>query len=247
MSERPGDIHLQHFRDQLAEQRDRKKELERRGQAVVVTNGAIVTLVFAFTDISFDTSTGGAIFVTVLLGVSLILLLWSAGWGLTANMPGQYGEADVDVMKQIAADDAMWADDGDVSAAQQGVAQNITDIIGDAKGPNEDKGRALGRAVRGQVLGLIALAVTLLAYVVVTATADMKEAPVSDTTESTPAESAPSPSPPTSTPSAPQSDTTVTPRPPMYGDLVHETKSKKPADVNTMDRIAYLSPEDRTR
>lgn len=238
MSDRPGDVHLQHFRDQLAEQRDRKKELERRGQAVVATNGAIVTLVFAFQDIGFDTSTASAIFVTVLLGVSLAILLASAAYGLTANRPGRYRETNVDAMTQIAADDSKWVVDGDVAAAQQGVAQDIAAIIAASKTPNEDKGQALSWAVRLQVLGLVALAVTLFVHVVVTATADPKEPPVSDTTESAPAEPAPSAPPPP--------DATMVPPQPMYGEPAYETKSRDP-DVTLTDRVAYLSRDERTR
>lgn len=251
MSDRPADVHLQHFRDQLAEQRDRKKDLERRGQAIVATNGAIVTLVFAFAHVGFDTSTGWAIFISVLLGISLGVLLWSAGCGLIANRPGKYGETDVEVMKAIAADPEMWAEGGDVAEAQRGVAENIAMIIESAKGPNEDKGLAVGRAVDLQVLGLIGLAVTLVANVLVIATINPKESPMSDATEqSAPADVVPSTPAPAATPAptetpAPQ-DGAGAPAAPMYGYPVEETKSDQP-DATLAPRIVSPPPEHRTR
>lgn len=164
MADDPGSVLLEHYRDQLAEERSTKQAIERRGQAVVATNGAIATLLFAFADIDVDLSTNRGIIVGFLLLGAMGLLAVSAGFGLLANRPEQYGVSEVDELLAIADNDAVWTT-ARRADAQQNVALDIAQIICMAEKANDGKGKRLRRAVNWQVAGLAVLTVTLLANV----------------------------------------------------------------------------------
>lgn len=164
MADDPGSVLLEHYRDQLAEERSTKLAIERRGQAVVATNGAIATLLFAFGDITVDLTTGAGQAVVVLLICAMLFLAISAGFGLLANRAEPYGVTNVDKLVDLAANDAVRTA-ADRAAAQQNVALDIAQIIWIAEKANDGKGKRLRRAVNWQVAGLAVLAVTLLVNV----------------------------------------------------------------------------------
>jgi hypothetical protein len=134
MSDDTGGVLLQHYRDQLIAERERKQSLERRGQAVVATNGAIVSLLLAFDTITVDsvTSTSSA-WVTGLFVAAMVALTGSAVLGLLANRPERYAETNVDMLVKVAEAEDNWTGALAANRAQREVASDIAKVIKAAK------------------------------------------------------------------------------------------------------------------
>lgn len=159
MTDNPGEVLLEHYRDQLAEERSAKQAIERRGLGVIAADSALVALLFAFGDVDVQWGWDAAGVASGLLLSGVVVLAVSVGCGLMANRPEQYGVSDR--LQAIAENDAVWTV-ARRSDAQQNVALDIAQIVDIAEQRNNTKGIWLLRAVSAQVGAVALLAATLL-------------------------------------------------------------------------------------
>lgn len=152
---------LQHYRDQLAQERSAKEALERRGLGIVATNAAIVSLLFAFGEITTDASTPIGVVVAVVTFAAMGLFAISARFGLLVNRPGEYAGSSVRAMIALATHAQSWAR-RDKTEAERVVALDIAKLIDKDRLANNAKGERLRTAVRLQVAGLVALALAVV-------------------------------------------------------------------------------------
>jgi hypothetical protein len=146
-------------REQLESQRERKRSLEQRGQASVAVSGGLVTLLLAFSDVKiFDPTASVATSRWVTLAIGLLVFGALAGVYVTA--PSDYAEASVAGMRQLV-DLDRWKEP--VEKGEMKVADNLLDMIDEAKRANGTKAWVLIGAVGLQVLGVCVMAVTLAA------------------------------------------------------------------------------------
>lgn len=145
MSEHAGAVYLQHIRDQLAEQRDRKKSLERRGQtSVAISSGLVVLLSTLVAEPS---------------GPAVVLLVLGAVAGVVATAPASYKETSTHGMDK-------WLPRVHWRAAQvhgeRAVAKNLLVTLAAAEWMNALRAWCLLVSVVLQVLGVAVAAGTLV-------------------------------------------------------------------------------------
>jgi hypothetical protein len=159
MSQHAGTVYLQHIREQMESQRERKRSLEQRGQASVAVSGGLVTLLLAFSDVKiFDPTASVATSRWVTLAIGL--LVFGALAGVYVTKPSDYAEASLDGMRNMVKPDR-W--DEPFAKAEMKVAENLLDMIEKAKSANGTKALVLIAAVVLQVLGVCVMAYTLAA------------------------------------------------------------------------------------
>jgi len=89
-----GRAYAQLIADQLAEERNRKTSLEARGVTVITTSSALATLLFALTaGLTAVSSFRLPESARLPLLLTLITFVFSAAFGVAANMPLRYREA----------------------------------------------------------------------------------------------------------------------------------------------------------
>jgi len=144
MSEHAGTVYLDHIRDQLAEQRDRKTSLEKRGQASVAISSGLVVLVSAIADQPASWA--------------VALLVLGAVGGLIVTSPAGYIETSADGMRR-------WLPMKHWRAArshgERAVAKNLLGTIEAADAMNRLKAWCLLASVVLQVIGVAVAAGTL--------------------------------------------------------------------------------------
>ena len=139
-----GTVYLQHIRSQIAEQRDRKKSLEQRGQASVAISGGLVVLLAAVTSEHVT--------------AAVVLLVLGAVVGVIVTAPAPYLETSVDGMRQ-------WLPTRHWRAArshgERAVARNLLGTLAAAEAMNALRAWCLLTSVVLQVLGVAVAAATL--------------------------------------------------------------------------------------
>lgn len=161
MSEHAGTAYLQHIREQLAEQRDRKKSLEQRGQTSVAVSGGLVTLLLAFSDLGVLDIDEVAVAQTGIV-LPIMLLVLGAIAGVIVAVPADYKETDVQGMRDWLEPDK-WGRPAQIG--ERGVAKTTLDIIKAAKDTNKTKARWLIGAVTLQAVGVAVMAATVTSVV----------------------------------------------------------------------------------
>lgn len=100
---------LEHYRDQLTQERNAKQALEQRGLGIVAADAAVVSLLVAFGDVTPDTSTPLGVAVAVVTFTAMAAFATSAYYGLRVNEPGEYAGSSVAGMATVANHRKSWA------------------------------------------------------------------------------------------------------------------------------------------
>jgi hypothetical protein len=143
--------------EQLIEERDRKKTLEQRGNAVITTSSVIASLLLGLGAIagdSFVLTPNARPFVLW----ALVAFVVSAFLAVGTSMPFRYTEATVPGLRKLVTKER-WRDDAETVAAS--TASLEIDILQQARSWNRVKAFLLMFAIGSQVLavGLTAMAV----------------------------------------------------------------------------------------
>jgi hypothetical protein len=144
--------------EQLKAEYDRRTALEARGLSVVTSSGALVTLVFAVAAFTLGKDYKPSAVAKIGLGVSLVLFVVAAGFGLLANFLRKYkivSAATLDLMLT-----SHWTDSETAARNICAVVDSST-LISLREGSN-DKARQVTWALSCQLLALGALVFTVL-------------------------------------------------------------------------------------
>jgi hypothetical protein len=160
LTEVAGASYEQLIVEQLTEERARKSSLEQRGFSVITTSGAFVSLLFGLAAVvtqveGFEVPAAAR----VTLMVAALLFTTAGVYGLIVNSPVGYKEADPDWMLGLTRKNTWEAMD---SIGRRRVSQSRVETIRAARASNERKADRLVWALAIEVVGIAAVASTVV-------------------------------------------------------------------------------------
>jgi hypothetical protein len=155
-----GSAYRDLIKEQFEREENRKSSFETRGMSIITSSGAIVTLLFGLAALatksnSFHLTGGPKAFLAVALG----LLLVAAVCGIAVNVPLRYEEGDPRSLLRLL-EDRFW--NGRVAVGQKRAAELELAQLARARGLNSRKGKILIAGLAFEVLGVVAVAISVL-------------------------------------------------------------------------------------
>jgi hypothetical protein len=151
------------IKDQLDEERDRKKSLEARGIGIVTSSGALATLLFGLVTFTRGTNPqlhwaiGTPAKVALLAGVALFAI--AALLGLAANYPGDYKEVSIEKLRDRVKSE-VWAVPDPIEGARRDAEVNVGTIDA-ARRINGKKAQAIRWGIAAEAAAAVAVALAV--------------------------------------------------------------------------------------
>lgn len=158
-----GDVVAETIEKQLAYVRERRGNVEARGQMVISTSGALVTLQLAFVTLVAPGEAVGSPLARVFLGLSLTGFLVASVFGILPNRPRSWPEMKPESLR-VLLDDAHW--DAPEEKARKRVASAQLAILTESMTIVQTMSRQLTAAIVSEVAAMAMLAVAVLAIIV---------------------------------------------------------------------------------